>query len=229
MRARLILALAGVVICAVGCMFFGGKIIAFLEAPYVGAMGTDARLQALAPADGLIAYMKIAMIAGLIISSPWVFYQMWMFVASGLYPHEKRYVYLAAPFCAGLFTAGAMFFLFFIAPVMLAFLVMFNKQVLNVSSYFDFARYISFVTLMMLIFGIAFQTPIAVYFLNRTGLVPLAVFKKARKYVILGIVIVAAAATPGSDLVSLFALSISMYLLYELGILLCRLAERRAK
>jgi sec-independent protein translocase protein TatC len=208
-------------------MFFGGKIIAFLEVPYIRAMGTEARLQALAPADGLVAYMKIAMISGLIISSPWVFYQIWMFVSSGLYPHERRYVYFATPFCAGLFTIGAMFFLFFIAPAMLGFLVMFNKQVLNVSSYFDFGRYISFVTLMMLIFGIAFQTPIAVYFLNRTGLVPLAGFKKARRYVILGIVIIAAAATPGSDLVSLFALSISMYVLYELGILLCWLSKRR--
>ena len=229
LRTRLILALGAVVICAIGCMFFGGKIIAFLEVPYIKAMGTEARLQALAPADGFIAYMKIAMISGLIISSPWVFYQMWMFVSVGLYPHERKYVYLAAPFCAGLFVTGALFFIFFIAPAMLGFLVMFNKQVLNVSSFFDFARYISFVTLMMLIFGIAFQTPIAVYFLNRTGLVSLDSFRQARRYVILGIVFVAAAATPGSDLVSLFSLSISMYLLYELGILMCWLAERRAK
>jgi sec-independent protein translocase protein TatC len=81
----------------------------------------------------------------------------------------------------------------------------------------------------MLIFGIAFQTPVAVYFLNRTGLVPLSAFRQTRRYVILGIVFVAAAATPGSDLVSLFSLSISMYLLYELGILLCWLSERRAQ
>ena len=229
LRARLILALSGVVICAIGCMFFGGKIITFLEVPYIRVMGADARLQALAPADGFIAYMKIAMIAGLIISSPWVFYQIWMFVSAGLYPRERKYVYLAAPFCAGLFVAGALFFMLFIAPAMLGFLILFNKQVLNVSSYFDFARYISFVTLMMLVFGIAFQTPAAVFFLNRTGLVPLAVFKKIRKYVILGIVIVAAAVTPGSDLVSLSSLSISMYLLYELGILLCWFAQRRDK
>lgn len=229
LRARLILALAGIVICAAGCMFFGSKIITFLEVPYIKAMGPDARLQALAPADGFIAYMKIAMISGLIISSPWVFYQIWMFISAGLYPHERRYVYFATPFCAGLFAAGALFFILFIAPAMLSFLVMFNKQVLNVSSYFDFARYISFVTLMMLVFGIAFQTPVAVFFLNRTGLVALDTFKKIRRYVILGIVIIAAAATPGSDLVSLFSLSISMYVLYEFGIFLCWLAQRRAK
>ena len=122
-----------------------------------------------------------------------------------------------------------MFFMLLVAPAMLSFLVMFNKEVLNVSSYFDFARYISFVTLMMLVFGIAFQTPIAVFFLNRTGIVPLHVFKQIRRYVILGIVIVSAAVTPGSDLVSLFSLSISMYLLYELGILMSWVAQRRAK
>jgi sec-independent protein translocase protein TatC len=229
LRARLILALAAIVVCAVGCMFFGSTIIAFLEAPYIKAMGADARLQAMAPADGFIAYMKIAMISGLIISSPWVFYQMWMFVSAGLYWHEKRYVYLATPFCAGLFVAGALFFAFFVAPAMLSFLIMFNKQVLNVSSYFDFARYISFVTLMMLVFGIAFQTPIAVFFLNRTGLVALNTFKKIRRYVFLGIVVVAAAATPGSDLVSLSSLTASMYILYEFGLLLCWIAQKRTK
>ncbi|MFH1369766.1 MAG: twin-arginine translocase subunit TatC [Planctomycetota bacterium] len=126
-----------------------------------------------------------------------------------------------------MFILGALFFAFLISPAMLSFLIMFNTKFLHASSLFSFPDYISFVTLMMLIFGIAFQTPVAVYFLNRTGIVPLDAFKKARKYVILGIVIVAAAATPGSDLVSLFALSLSMYLLYELGILLCWLTERR--
>lgn len=228
LRARLILALGAVVVCAMGCMLFGGKIIAFLEAPYLRIM-PDAKLQVLAPAAGFIAYMKIAMISGLIISSPWVFYQMWMFISAGLYPHERKYVYIATPFCAGLFILGALFFAFVISPAMLSFLIMFNTKFLHASSQFSFPDYISFVTLMMLIFGLAFQTPIAVFFLNRTGIIPLDAFRKARKYVILGIVILAAAATPGSDLVSLFSLSISMYLLYELGILMCRLAERRAK
>jgi len=229
LRTRLILSIAAIVLCAIGCMFFGGTMIAFLEGPYLKVMGEEARLQSLAPADGFITYMKMAMLAGLIISSPWVFYQIWMFISAGLYPHERKYVYYAIPFCAGLFVAGALFFILLIATPMLTFLVMFNKEVLGVSSFFDFSRYISFITLMMLVFGIAFQTPIAVFFLNRIGLVAIETYKKIRRYVVLGIVIVAAAATPGSDLISLSSLSISMYVLYELGIIMCSIAEKRKK
>ncbi|MFH1369765.1 MAG: twin-arginine translocase subunit TatC [Planctomycetota bacterium] len=106
LRTRLILALAGVVISAIGCMLFGGKIVAFLEAPYLRIM-PDAKLQVLAPAAGFIAYMKIAMISGLIISSPWVFYHIWMFVAAGLYPPRKKIrIYSDSVLCGIVYTRG---------------------------------------------------------------------------------------------------------------------------
>jgi sec-independent protein translocase protein TatC len=173
--------------------------------------------------------MEISMIAAVVIASPWIFYQLWLFIAAGLYPHEKRYVYLAVPFSTILFVTGALFFVFIIAPLTLRFLVHFNKSVLGVTSNFTFKNYVSFVATMMLVFGLAFQTPIAIFFLNKTGLVSVEALCKSRKYVVLGVVIVAAAATPGSDLVSLFALSIPMYLLFELGILLSYFANRRKR
>jgi sec-independent protein translocase protein TatC len=192
-------------------------------------MGKAARLQSLAPADGFTSYMEISVMAGVIIASPWIFYQLWMFISSGLYPHEKRYVYIVTPFSAGLFITGALFFVFVIAPVTLKFLVMFNKEVLGVDSNFTFQNYVSFITIMMLIFGVAFQTPIAIFFLVRTGLVSIQTMAKSRRFVILGIVILAAIATPGSDMFSLFSLAIPLYLLFEAGIFLSWLAERRAK
>ena len=76
---------------------------------------TSASLISLAPAEAFMAYMKISLIAGLILTAPWVFYQIWMFVAAGLYPKERQYVYKAIPFSAGLFIVGALFFLFVIA------------------------------------------------------------------------------------------------------------------
>jgi sec-independent protein translocase protein TatC len=133
------------------------------------------------------------------------------------------------PFSTILFVTGALFFVFIIAPLTLRFLVLFNKSVLGITSNFTFKNYVSFVATMMLVFGLSFQTPIAIFFLNKTGLVSVEVLCKSRKYVVLGVVIVAAAATPGSDLVSLFALSIPMYLLFELGILLSYFANRRKK
>ncbi len=186
------------------------------------------RLQILSPADGIISYIKIALMAGLILSSPWVFYQIWMFVAAGLYAHEKKYVHSAVPFSAVLFVTGALFFILVVAPLTLKFLVKFNEGILDARSNFTFADYISFVTMLMLVFGVAFQTPIAIFFLNRTGLVSIQALRKSRKFVLLGIFIVAAMATP-PDVISQVTLGIPLYILFELGILLCVFAERKRK
>jgi len=186
------------------------------------------QLQTLAPADGFVSYMKISLIAGLILSAPWVFYQLWMFVAAGLYPHERRYVHVAVPFSTVLFVTGALFFLFVVAPLALRFLIAFNKNFLGVYSHFTFQNYISFVTLLMLVFGLAFQTPIAIFILTRTGLVSIPMLKSARKFVVLGVFVVAAIATP-PDVISQVTLAIPLYLLFELGILLSWLADKRKK
>jgi len=226
LQMRLIRALLGLGLGAVICLVLCSKIIAFIEGPYIGVMGAEARLQTLAPADGIISYIKIALISGLILTSPWVFYQLWMFVAAGLYPHEKRYVHLATPFSAVLFVTGALFFVMVVAPLTLAFLVKFNQGVLGVSSNFTFANYISFITMLMLVFGIAFQTPIAIFFLNKTGLVSIEGLRRSRKFVLLGIFIVAAMATP-PDPISQVTLAVPLYALFELGILLSWFSSRK--
>jgi sec-independent protein translocase protein TatC len=180
-------------------------------------------LQIIAVAAGFVSYIKIALITGLVLSSPWVFYQLWMFVAAGLYSHEKRYIHLAAPFSAALFVSGALFFLIVVAPLTLKFLVSFNERMLDVRSQFTFQHYISFVSHLMLVFGIAFQTPTAIFFLNRTGLVSIKALSRSRKYVLLLIVIVAAMATP-PDVISQITLALPLYMLFELGILISYLA-----
>ncbi len=228
LRTRLIRAIAGVVTALIACLIFGKWIMRFIEKPYIEVMGQQ-RLQSIAPAEGFVTYMGASLIAAVIISSPWIFYQLWLFVAAGLYPNEKRYIHLAVPFSAVLFITGALFFIFMIGPVTLRFLVVFNEQILGVASNFTFKNYVSFVATMMLAFGLAFQSPIAIFFLNKTGLVSIEALRKSRRYVIFGIVVVAAAIIPGSDPFSLFALSIPMYLLFELGILLSYFANRRER
>ena len=228
LRMRLIYALTGLVICAVIGFCFGPKIITLIEKPYTNVMGQEARLQTLSPADGFISFIKIALITGLIISSPWVFYHIWMFVVTGLYHDEKRYVYLAAPFSAVLFIGGALFFLFVVAPLTLSFLVKFNEKMLGVNSQFTFQNYMSFVTHLMLVFGMAFQTPTAIFFLNRTGLVSLNALTGSRKYVLLAVFVIAAMVTP-PDVISQITLGVPLYLLFELGILISYIASRRKK
>lgn len=230
LRTRLLLAFAGLAVGFILCVAFGKYIIEFMKWPYASVMtrlGENPVLTTLAPAEVVISYMKICLIAGLILSSPWVFYQLWMFIAAGLYQHEKRYVHLAVPFSAVLFVTGALFFLFAIAPLCLHFFIKFSN-ILGLSRTWTLRYYVSFITRLMLVFGIAFQTPTAIFFLNRTGLVSIGAMTRARKYVLLVIIIVAAIATP-PDVVSQVALAIPLYLLFELGIILCWVADRKKK
>jgi len=185
-------------------------------------------LVVMSPAEAFTTYMKVSFVAGLILTSPWVFYQIWMFVAAGLYDSERKYVRTAIPFSTGLFVTGALFFLFGIAPKTLEFFLWFG-DIIGATSMWTLQRYISFITLMMLVFGIAFQTPIAVFILARTGLVPITTLRSVRKYVLLGMAFVAAVATPSADIISMIALLIPLYLLYELGIILSVFAEKKAK
>ena len=127
------------------------------------------------------------------------------------------------------YIAGALLFVFVIAPATLQFFVYFNREFLRVSSNFTFTNYISFMANMMLIFGLSFQTPIAIFVLIRTGIMSAEFFKKSRKYVFLAVVIICSAVIPGSDPISLFAMVIPVYLLFELGLFLSWLAEKRAK
>lgn len=186
------------------------------------------RLIVIAVAAGFVSYVKIALISGLILSSPWVFYQLWMFVAAGLYPHEKRYVYYAVPFSVVLFVCGALFFIMIVAPLTVGFLVRFNERILDVRSQFTLQHYVAFVSQLMLVFGLAFQTPTAIFFLNRTGLVSVQALNRSRKFVVLAIFIVAAMATP-PDWISQVTLAIPLYFLFEIGVLLSYLSSRRRK
>jgi len=229
LRARVLLALVGLAVGVGACLFFGTWIIRFIELPYEQVRVHHKELQALAylaPADAFIAYTKVSIIAGLIVSSPWVFYQLWMFVGAGLYPHEKRYVYMAVPFCVTLFVSGALFFVFVIARITLEFFVTFG-EFMGVVPLWMLDRYISFMTMMMLVFGLAFQTPAVVFVLNKIGVVSIQTLRSIRKYAVFGAVVIGGVATPSVDAFSQIALAVPLYLLYELGIVLCVLSDRK--
>ena len=148
-------------------------------------------------------------------------------MAAGLYKRERRYVRIAVPFSTALFVVGALFFLFVVAPISLGFFLGFGEW-LGVSSNWTFQKYISFVTMLMLVFGLGFQTPIAIFVLNRTGLVSIAALRKSRRYVIVAMFALAAIATP-PDVISQITLAIPLYALFELGILMSWFAERKKK
>lgn len=224
LRHRLIYSLLGIMCGVIVCLFFGARIVSYIREPYTVVMtsqGQEPLLQTLAPADGFVSYVKVAILIGVILSSPWIFYHFWQFIASGLYPKEKKYIHLVVPISTMLFVSGALFFIKIVSPLSLRFFIVFNKEMLGIDSAFTFQNYLSFITNLTLVFGFAFQTPTAIFFLNKAQLVSLSSLRKARKYVLFVVFIVAALATP-PDIVSQITLAIPLYLLFELGIILSR-------
>ena len=162
-------------------------------------------------------YMGMSLVAGLVIASPWVIYQLWMFVAAGLYPKERRLVRYSVPFSALLFLGGAAFFLFVTSVPLLRFLVGFNRW-LGLRHVIMLDDYIDFITKMMLVFGLGFQLPLAVLVVSWVGLVQLRQLNHYRRHVLAAVVIFTAVVTYSP--VDQAVLSVPMWLLYELGVLL---------
>lgn len=271
LRIRMILALAGIVLGLIVCLFFGKHLIAFLERPYNQAMGisqaqpiaepeqsfrdstnTELKsvhqaeahkkthdtvsgeptnnlqprigLQTKKPAEGFTTYLKICLVFGLLLTSPWVFWQVWSFVSTGLYRHEQKFIRIVSPISAMLFVTGALFFLFMVAPLAMIFFMKFNEA-LNLASFWMFEDYINLILMLMLVFGLAFQMPLAIVFAERMGLVSIEALVNGRKYVIVSLTVIAAMATP-PDVISQILLFIPMYALFEGGILACRFLHK---
>lgn len=179
------------------------------------------------PVEGFMVYIKTCLLFGVLITSPWVIWQIWSFISAGLYLKEKRYVHIVAPISAVLFITGALFFMLMVAPQMMGFLIKFDAA-LGVRSFWSLQKYINMVFALTLVFGAAFQMPIAIVSAERLGLVSLENLTKNRAFVILGIVIVAAMATP-PDVISQVSLAVPLYCLYEASILICKIWRKRNK
>jgi len=169
----------------------------------------------------------VCMLFGLLLSSPWVIWQIWAFVSAGLYRKEKRYVHVVSPISATLFITGALFFMLVIAPLVMGFLIQFDAA-MGVRSFWSLQKYINMVFALTVVFGVAFQMPIIIVFAERLGLVTVDTLAANRKFVILGLVIVAAMATP-PDVISQISLAIPLYALYEASIVFCRIWRARGK
>ncbi|MBN1817709.1 MAG: twin-arginine translocase subunit TatC [Sedimentisphaerales bacterium] len=179
------------------------------------------------PVEGFMVYMKTCIFFGLLLTSPWTIWQIWAFVSAGLYRKEKKYIHAVAPASGLLFISGSLFFMLFVAPMVMGFLIRFNIA-MGWQSLWSLQRYINMVLALTLVFGASFQMPIAIVFAERLGLVTVENLAKSRKYVVLFIVIIAAVVTP-PDIVSQVSLAIPLYGLYEASIVFCRIWRRRDK
>ncbi|MFN5743533.1 MAG: twin-arginine translocase subunit TatC, partial [Planctomyces sp.] len=171
--------------------------------------------------EGFMAYMKVCFFSGLILAAPWVFYQLWLFVAAGLYPHERRYVYVYLPLSVILFALGAMAGYFYAFPLMLDFLIGFN-QWLGVTVQPRLSEYISMAMLMPLLFGISFQLPLVMVFLERIGVCTVQTYRENWRIAVLAISIASMLLTASPDPWSMLLMMFPLLLLYVLGIWLCQ-------
>ncbi|MHC4951946.1 MAG: twin-arginine translocase subunit TatC [Planctomycetota bacterium] len=184
-------------------------------------------LKTLRGPEGMLVYFKVCLVFGFILVCPWVFWQTWIFISAGLYKHEKNFVHIVAPLSAILFITGSVFFLIVVAPLAMAFFIRFDRLLGAVSEY-TLKNYIDFVLQLTLVFGAAFQMPIAIVFAEMMGLVSIDALAKSRKFVILGLLFVAAVATP-PDVISQILLAGPLYILYEASIIVCRIMRQRKK
>ena len=211
-------------------------IAAFIEKDYVWAVlmrplkqnTSITVLSTLGVTEGFMSVLKVSIYAGLIVSLPFILYQFWAFVLPGLYENERRNVIPYVASTAVLFLAGVAFGYFIVLPVGLKFMVGYGADMFNQLLQAD--RYISFVSLFLLAFGIVFELPLVMMLLAWAGIVDHVKMRKVRKYAVLVEAIIAAVFTPSQDPVSMMLMLLPLIVLYEFGIVLSKwVAKRKAR
>lgn len=219
LRDRLIKAIVAVVIVFTVLFIYPGAstIYDFLAQPMLATLPEGTRMIATGVITPFMVPVKVTMLAAFVIALPFVLYQMWAFVAPGLYRHEKR---LALPLIISsslLFLMGMAFCYFVVFQTVFKFIASFAPQSITPAP--DIEAYLNFVLTMFLAFGITFEVPIAVILMVRMGIVTVQKLRESRGYVVVGAFIIAAVVTP-PDVISQFMLAVPLCLLYEVGIIL---------
>ena len=224
LRARLLRAVLAVLAAFIVLIPFAETLYQLLAAPLLARLPAGGQMIAIDVASPFFTPLKLAFFVGLLLAMPVVLYQLWAFVAPGLYRNEKR---LAVPLLVSavtLFYAGCAFAYWLVLPLVFGFLTGVTPE--GVAMMTDISRYLDFVLVLFLAFGFSFEVPVAVVILAAMGWVDVAQLKAARSYVIVAAFVVAAIVTP-PDVVSQLLLAIPMCLLYEAGILAARVLARQ--
>ena len=223
LRDRLLRALVAVAIAFLPMVFYSNDLFTFVAQPLIAKLPQGSNLIATGVMSPFTTPFKLSFFAALLLAMPVVIYQLWAFVAPGLYRHERRFAVPLLISAIVLFYVGIAFAYYFVFPVMFEFFAHTTPK--GVTMMTDINNYLDFVLTMFFCFGLAFEVPVAVVLLVVMGIVPLEKLRRNRGYVLIGIFILAALLTP-PDAISQVSLAIPMYLLYEGGILMARLLTR---
>ncbi len=223
LRDRLIRALAVLVVLFIPCAIYSNEIFTFVAQPLIDKLPPNSSLIATSVISPFMTPFKLSLFVALLLSMPFVLWQVWAFVAPGLYRHEKKFAIPLVLTSIILFYAGAAFAYQVVFPVMFDFFA--KTTPAGVTMMTDISNYLSFVLTMIFAFGVAFEVPIAVVLLVLTGIVSMEKLQRARGYVLIGIFVIAAFLTP-PDPISQSIMAVPMYLLYEGGLIMARVLLR---
>jgi sec-independent protein translocase protein TatC len=204
---------------------FNNPLLTFLKQPSDKAQNLRLDLHFIGPLEVFMMKLNVSFFAGMLMASPYIFYQVWAFVATGLTEKERKLVRILVPVSVILFFIGCLFAYFMVLPVALYFLVVVSAN--GLVPMLVISKYVSLVVICCAAFGIVFEIPLIILFLTRIGIVSPMFLAEKRKYAILLMITLAAILTPTTDVVNLALMSVPMIVLYEISIWLSRMAWRR--
>ena len=216
LRSRLLKVFALFAILSIAGMPFASEIYSFIASPLIDLLPNESTMIATEVASPFMAPIKLVLYVALLLSMPWLFYQIWMFVSPGLYKREKK---LTAPLMLStiiLFFCGVSFAFFVVCPIIFKFFIGMAPE--NIQVMTDINQYLSFIFKLLFAFGIAFEIPIATVIIVKSGLATKESLKSARPYLIILFLVIGMLLTP-PDIFSQLFLAVPMWLLFEIGIL----------
>jgi len=220
LRDRVIKSALAIIVVFLGLVYWAPDIFHLFAQPLLQALPAGGKMIVTDVTGSFFVPMKVTMLVAFIIALPVVMYQLWAFIAPGLYMHERKLILPLVVSSYSLFIIGMAFAYFLVFPTVFKFMASYNAP-LGAEMSTDIDNYLSFAMTTFLAFGITFEVPVVVVVLVRMGMVPLAKLKEIRPYVIVGAFVISAVVTP-PDVLSQLLLAVPMTLLYELGLLLAR-------
>ncbi|EHB5529018.1 TPA: twin-arginine translocase subunit TatC [Vibrio cholerae] len=223
LRNRLLKAVAAVVVIFIGLIYFSNEIYEFVSKPLVERLPAGATMIATDVASPFFTPLKLTLIAAVFLAVPFILYQVWAFVAPGLYKHERRLIFPLLVSSSLLFYCGVAFAYFVVFPLVFGFFTAISLGGVEFAT--DIASYLDFVLALFLAFGIAFEVPVAIILLCWTGATTPKSLSEKRPYIIVGAFVVGMLLTP-PDMISQTLLAIPMCLLFEVGLFFARFYTR---
>ncbi len=224
LRDRLVVSLAGLGVAFIITYSFKEKIFHFLMLPFIKVMPAGSSFIFTSITEAFITYFKVSLVAALFLAAPVILYEIWMFVAPGLYEKEKKYIVPFIIFGSFFFIGGALFCYYVTMPVVYHFFVSYaGTMIIPMPS---LKEYMSLTLKMLIIFGLVFQMPLIAYYLAKAGIINYKGLAKKRRYAILGIVVLSAIITP-PEVSSQLLMALPMYGLFELSVMIARVFGRK--